>query len=67
MNQSEKPEKRLVKKTVIPIKIEDNPKELRGIVRFSTEAYNASINPACNIERKKNIVYYKNQNVKNEE
>lgn len=64
----ERPEGRLVKKTVIPVKIEDNPKELRGIVRFSTESHKTQINPiTCHTKKQKNFVYYSNQATKGDE
>lgn len=41
---------------------------MRGVVRFSTEPANIKINQVtCNTERKKSIIVYKNQNVKNDD
>ena len=55
-------ERRLVKKTILPVQIIDDPKELTGLVHFPTETNPRAILPnTTTAVYKKNSIMYRNQ------
>lgn len=63
-----KVERKLVKKTVIPITIIDDPKELNGLIHFPTETHHKAVVPhQSTINFKKHSVMYRNQVIRENE
>jgi hypothetical protein len=57
-----KAERRLVKKTVIPVTVIDDPRELTGLIHFPTETLARAVVPhQATITRKKHSILYRNQ------
>ena len=60
-----KTDRKLVKKTVIPVLLIDHPKDIFGLVHFPTEHKPKAVTPSTTIiHRAKHAILYRNQAVR---
>lgn len=60
----QKPTRRLVKKTVIPVSLIDNPSEVCGLIHFPTEQNPKNITPnETTVSRKTHTISYKRESL----